>query len=320
MNNKNSTLIKRLSIILAVQIVILIFVNVFSFSSLKTRQVSKELFKGLNKQNIASFEINDSIDGFKAVLQDKKWFIEYEGAKLPADADKIKDYLDILGNLSDGFVTYTGSDEKSDAAYGLDQKVVQNLTIKNNKSKEFKLQIGSVGSRRGTTYIRKDGENRVRQIDSNLKAMSTALYKDWTDRRIVTGKTVSDLKSIRFDLNLDFFKSDYTIMSGTDNVYSVIPESENRELDQLIVKGLVNSLLTLKSDNFKISGNLDGKSRVGNIQLEFKTGTQILEFYPADGDDIGNFIVKTENSPYLFLFHKDTLEKMLKTKDGLYKI
>lgn len=320
MKNKNQKTIEKLVIVLAVQIILLVLVNVFSFSNVKSRELNRPLFKGISKQNIVEFELNDRIDGFKAYKQSGEWFIEYEGRKLPADIDMINNYLEVIGNLKEGFTVYTGTDAAQDDSYGLGSQTVQNLRIKNNKSKEFKLEIGSVGSRRGTTYVRKSGENAVRQIDSPLKSSSVQLYKDWTDRRIVSDVKLEEFKSARIDLNLEMYKADYTIVSVDGGNYQIIPESENRELDQAEVRLFVNRLAALKADNHKIYGELGNEALLGTIQLEFKNKNYILEFYPAGEEDLGNFIVKSSNSPYLFLYHQDTLEKLLKRRDEFYKL
>lgn len=321
MKAKNISLINKLLVLAGVQIVILVFVSFFSFSNIKTRKIEKALFKGVTKDSIVSFEIGDRIDSFKAYKEGKDWFIQYEGAKLPGDREKINNYVTLLGSMAEGVVVFSGSDEENDESYGLGENAVQHLLIRTVKNKELKLDIGSVGARRGTTYVRKDGENRIRQINSELKAQSTALYKDWTNRRIIEGVALKDVAEIRIDSNLPFYKADFRMIVNPDETFSINPESANREVDDSLVRTFLNSLLTIKSDNFKIEGSVQGKELIAGIHVELNEGKKLLmEFYEADSEDIGNFVVRYASSPYLYLFHEETLEKLLKTKDSLYKI
>ena len=74
--NKNKKIINGLLILAAVQLILLIVVNTFSFNSIKTRKADKVLLKGVTEKNITKVKIWDKIDGFTLTKEKDTWFIK----------------------------------------------------------------------------------------------------------------------------------------------------------------------------------------------------------------------------------------------------
>lgn len=325
MKDKNVMTIKALSILVVIQIFVLIFVNLFSFKTVKDREISKKILKNANPNNIVSFELKDHIDGFKVFKENDSWFVQYENAKLPALKENVENYLKILSDIGEGIVIYKGSDNSTDMIYGLDQKSVLNVTVKLSNKKEYKIEIGNAGSGRASSYLRKNGENRVRLCESSISSLSNKDYKDWTDRKLLKDITVKDFKSATVKFDAPFLKEEYslTVLPGKDkksDSYKIEPQVSGKELDELVVKGMINGFITMKADNFKLSGTLSGKTPVGSMLLELRNGKKIdFRFYLADSDDIGNVIVDIDGNDYLYLYHEESFKNVIKLKDDLYK-
>lgn len=62
--DKNKKIINGLVILAAVQVVLLVIVNLFSFNSVKARKADKLLLKNASAKNITKVKIWDKIDGF----------------------------------------------------------------------------------------------------------------------------------------------------------------------------------------------------------------------------------------------------------------
>jgi len=69
-----------------------------------------------------------------------------------------------------------------------------------------------------------------------------------------------------------------------------------------------------------LNGSVSGRTKVASIKITLKNGkTSTLDFYNADTDDVGNFIIDADFDDYLYLIHEDDLKKIIKTNEELMK-
>lgn len=320
--DKNKKIINGLLVLAGLQILLLIFVNFFSFSSIKTRKVSKSLLRGITEKSISSLGIKDKIDGFELIKEGSQWFVSYEGAKLPGDQEKITSYVKMVSELQEGTVIYKGTDASSDETYGFTENNIRNLTVKTAK-KEYQVQLGNAGPIKGSSYLRFSGDNRIRLIESNVVQKTDRVYKEWTRRDLFPKVTASQVINYKIEGNSSFISDRYNIVKqkaeeGKTDLYVVEPVASG-ELDQNAVVRMVNGILSLKADNFKLSGTVDGKETVASVEFSMKDGKMHqVKFYKVDDDnDVGDFIAVTDLDPYLFLFHEDSLTKVFKNRKDL---
>jgi len=317
-------IIKILGIAAIIQFVFLIAINFFSFSNVKDRSISKKLMN-INKNDIVSFELSDKFDKFKIIKENNLWFVDIGSTKLPADKVKVEDYLKILGEITHGLVLYSGKDDASDKTYGFDNDNFQNLIVK-TKNKEFNIVIGNPGTVRGTSLIKFQKENKIRQINSLISVKSSSIYKEWADRRIMPEAVKLDNIS-SFDVDFSNFLINERIIIKPDydakkKQTTFTMENFTGNLDELNVKALINGFINIKADNFKLSGTIQDKKLLGSIKIVTQLkeiGDISVDFYSADGDDIGNYIAKVNNSNFLYLFHENTLKDIIKSKTELIK-
>ena len=127
---KNKKIINGLLILAAVQVILLVVVNTFSFNSIKTRKADKTLLSNVTDKNITKVKIWDKIDGFTLTKEKDAWYVSVEEdgktQLLPGDQKKIADYIATIASLNEGTVIYRGSDASSDETYGFTENNIRN--------------------------------------------------------------------------------------------------------------------------------------------------------------------------------------------------
>ena len=326
---KNKKIINGLLILAAVQVILLIVVNTFSFNSIKTRKADKTLLSGVTEKNITKVKIWDKIDGFTLTKEKDAWYVSVEEdgktQLLPGDQKKIADYISTIASINEGTVIYRGSDASSDATYGFTENNIRNLEIYVGDKKPQALQLGNNGNIKNSTYLRFAGDSKVRQVNSNVAQMTDRIYKNWTRREILPGVALKDIESVKLSGDCVFLKDSYDIkkqISETDKkeIYVVEPAISG-ELDQAAIGIMLGKIVNLKADNFKFAGTVDGKEVVAQLEILCKGGkTHTVKFYQAtDDNDVGDFIAATTIDTYLYLFHDDTLTEAIKNCSDLVK-
>ena len=327
--NKNKKIINGLLILAAVQLILLIVVNTFSFNSIKTRKADKVLLKGVTEKNITKVKIWDKIDGFTLTKEKDTWFVSVEEdgktLLLPGDQKKIVDYISTIASINEGTVIYRGSDASSDATYGFTETNTRNLEIYVGDKKPQALQLGNNGNIKNSTYLRFAGDSKIRQVNSNVAQKTDRIYKNWTRREILPGVTLNDIESVKLSGDCVFLKDNYSIkkqISETDKKETYVVEPAiSGELDQSAIGIMLGKIVNLKADNFKFTGTVDGKEVVAQMEILCKGGkTHTVKFYQAtDDNDVGDFIAATTIDNYLYLFHDDTLTEAIKNCSDLVK-
>lgn len=318
-----NSLIKILSIAVVIQLVLIFLVNFFSTNRIKDMKADVALIKNLDEKTFKSLEIKDKIDSFSISKDGDKYFVNFKNNKYPGDTDLIKNYVTSLADMNSGVVVYKGKDNSSDKTYGFDEDNYQDITIKTNKNKEYKITIGNPGPDRGTSYIYFNKEKNIRLVKSDIASKTAHLFYEWGDRKLIQNK-VENVKSIKIKSNIQDMVDDYEII-GSDKDGKITFSlngglAAGKVADELKIRGVVNALINLKSDSFKTEGGLDGKETVGEILVTYKDNTSSnLKIYKADPTDIGNYIVTADKSTVIYLFHEDTVKSAIKLKKDLAK-
>lgn len=327
--DRNKKIINGLVILAAVQVVLLVVVNLFSFNSIKARNADKTLLKNASAKNITKVKIWDKIDGFTLTKEKDAWYVSVEEdgktLLLPGEQKKISDYIETLASLNEGTVIYRGSDASSDSAYGFTETNTRNVEVYVGDKKPQALQLGNNGTIKKSTYLRFTGDSKIRMVNSDIAQKTDRIYKDWTRREILPGVAFNDIESVKLSGDCDFLKDDYSIkkqISETDKKESyMIEPAISGETDQGAVGVMLGKIVNLKADNFKFTGTVDGKDVVAQMEILCKGGkTHTVKFYQAtDDNDVGDFIAATTIDDYLYLFHDDTLTGVFKNSSDLVK-
>ncbi len=321
-------LIAGLSGLLLIQIILIAFFYFFSFQNIKLRQIDKQLISGLKKGSIASFEIKDYMDSFSLVKKDSVWFVKIGENFIPANQTKVNNYITDVESLNQGVVVYNGLDQSSDNHFGFDEKNRQELIVTNNKNKQYSLTIGNTGSKRGTSYIRNGSEKKIREVKSSLATETSNEPINWAKRNIFVNILDTDVKTCEINSTTAWFSGNYNILAKekADSEETGSKDSFELEtplskiLEDYALQNVVKNLLNIQISEYKLNGSVSGRTKVASIKITLKNGkTSTLDFYNADTNDVGNFIIDSDFDDYLYLIHEDDLKKIIKTNEELMK-
>lgn len=324
-DKKNITI--GLAAILVIQVLILTGLNVFSFQNVKLDKIARPLVNGISKDKIVSFEIKDSLDSFEIIKKEGKWFVNSDNALIPGNISKINDYLDVLSGLSNGIIIDKGGDSSTDKIFGFEQKQFQKVTVKTSNKKDFSVAIGSTGSKRGSSYIKFNDEKKVREISSTISSKTNNQPIDWADKNIFDKISENDVISAEISSKFDWYKGDYKIAfkENTDpndktKKGGFAIEGATINYDDILLNESVKNIVTLTASEYKLNGSITGREKIGSVRLILKNGKNyLLDFYKADKDDVGNFIIDVDFNDYLYLIHEDVAKRFFKDLKELEK-
>ena len=204
--------------LLVLQSVILLFLYVFNFQNAKIRAIEKPLISGLNDKTITGLEIKDYMDSF-SVMKDGSgvWFVHVGQNTMPVNADKLKNYIKDLSSMTQGVTVANTSDSAVDGKYGFDEKNYQELTILCG-SKKYTMLIGNTGSKRGTSYIKYNGEKKIREVKSTAATETSNQPINWARREILGHIPENDVKNYAVESTLSWFNGSYSFSAKDANV------------------------------------------------------------------------------------------------------
>jgi len=315
-------------VILAIfQICILIFTDIFSAQNIKSNRIQKLLIKNLKKENIIFFSIKDYQDIFSVEKGSEGWIVKKEdGNKMPGNLSKIDSYLDIIINIPRGIVVNSGEDENIEKEFGFDSSRQQELTINTSDKKEYKIQIGSTGSKSNSSYIKFGKEKAIREVNSNISARTSNDAIDWSNKNIFNNLNILDVASCEIDSKFNWYKGSYKIIHRdstsdikgeyiielNDNLKLNEDDNEKRLDKSNKLLSLVETIIGITAAEYKF-GEITNKNKMGTIKFILKNGTFLtLDFFNADKDDIGNFIITTNFNDYKYLIHEDIANNIFK--------
>jgi hypothetical protein len=154
--------LKKEYIILAV-IIVALSVYLYKRSSDRTLYQLPEVPK-VTQKDITKLQITKGKASIVLNRKDDKWYIE--PAEYPADANKVKDMLNALENLT---LTALVSESKDYNRYELDAQ--QKINVKAWQGEDLRLDVdlGKTASSFRHTFVRPSGEERVFHAQGNLK-------------------------------------------------------------------------------------------------------------------------------------------------------
>ncbi|MBR6060905.1 MAG: DUF4340 domain-containing protein [Spirochaetales bacterium] len=325
MKLSRQNIIIGLSCLLVLQIVILMFLYVFNFQNAKIRAIEKPLIAGLNDKNITGFEIKDYMDSF-SVKKDGSgvWFVYVGENTMPVNASKVQNYIKDLAEMKQGVAVANTPDSSLDSKYGFDEKNYQELTILCG-SKKYSMLIGNTGSKRGTSYIKYNGEKKIREVKSAVATETSNQPINWARREILGNIPENDVKNYAVESTLSWFNGSYSFSAKENTVKdntSDAPDTfrldapladPNKKLSDYVMQRLMKEVLTMKASEYKFGATLAGRTKSASMRITLKNEKVInLSVYNADEDDIGDYIIDSDADNYLYLIHEEDLKKAVK--------
>ena len=311
--------------LLALQVIILMFLYLFNFQNAKIRAIDKPLISGLNEKNITELSIKDYMDSF-SVKKDGSglWFVHVGQNTMPVNADKLKKYINDLTQMTQGVTVANSADNAVDSKYGFDEKNYQELTILCG-GKKYTLLIGNTGSKRGTSYIKYNGEKKIREVKSSAATETSNQPINWARREILGHIPENDVKNYAVESTLSWFNGSYSFSAKDANVKDNTGDAPdtyrldapladpNKKLSDYVMQHLMKEVLTMKASEYKFDAVLSGRTQYAKMRITLKNEKVInLTIYNADEDDIGDYIIDSDADNYLYLIHEEDLKKVIK--------
>lgn len=137
-------------------------------------------------------QISIFIDGdeFKLTKSDTGWTI----GDLPASQKKIQDLFDALSQMTNPILVSNNQEKLS--TYGLADGREIRLNLGAGDSQET-MFVGAAGSRSGTFYFKKDGDDSVFQVEGNLRTTLANTSTYWQDT-LLSDTDPSQIRSVTY--------------------------------------------------------------------------------------------------------------------------
>ncbi len=323
---KRKNIIIILSSLFVFQILLIVILNVFSSQKIKSRAIEKNFLNNVKKENITSIEISDYKDSFLIEKKKDKWYVKTGEKYIPSDSVKLYSYLNILEELSQGIIRDNGTSPEAEKTYGFDKESYQKVTLQTDKNKSFTVYIGKTGPQRGTSYLRYNKEKKIREVKSIIATETGNQPIKWAQTRIFDQTLLEDLERCEIESNFDWFRGHYSIRKEkTENEkgekkeqYVIEPPVTSQKLKPFAVENIVTGIVNLTIDDYKFDGDISQKEKLAEIKLIlFNNKTFQIDIYPADKDDIAEYLIDVDFNDYLYLVGESDIKKFIKSKDEL---
>lgn len=331
MKKSRQNLLIILGALFIAQCIIIILINLFSAQNIKSRNIQQYLLKKYRSENVASIKIEDPNSSFTVKRKgESDWQILYDKHTLPADYEQITAYLKLLGDITKGIVVSSGKEDTALESYGFgsSSKLVLTVTMKNGK--KHTIHVGNPGSTRGSSFIRYNNDKKVREVKSYISTQTSNQYIVWSKKKIfntqIQGK---DVKSVRLVPGNDpgLLSAAYTIQQlpssleeedKSKTVFQTIPAPEAGELNYVELNSMVYNIIRLTIDEYKLEGDVAGKDKAAEIIVTLSSGKELeIDFYTADENDPGDYVVKVSGESHLYLVSRETAAGIIMDMDKL---
>ena len=101
-------------------------------------------------------------------------------------------------------------------------------------------------------------------------------------------------------------------------VYIIEPSITDKKLQEYALENVVRNLLNLTVEDYKFNADVSQKEKKASIKLILTDNeTMQMDIYPADKEDIAEYIVDVGFNDYFYLVKEAEIKKFIKTKAEL---
>ena len=284
---------KKNNIILLVVFIVFVIIAVWILQKPGETSVSvsdSAMLVNLDSAKIDKIEVKSRFSNFSVEKQNDKWMLT-KPVKYLADKNHINYVLGLCSNMK--IENFVSSNPKKQSLFMVDSNGANVKFYENGKLKAD-LIIGKQGDGYQNTYVRLKNSNDVVLVSGALTFLFYTPVKMWRDRTI-TDLNKNDIKQISFQ----YSKKEY-VLQKQDSLWTL----NGNKFEDSKAKELLRRLSHLTADDF-----LDNpKDSLPPINTVIKFNNEELSFR-LKKDSI-NYIVRTSESPQLFLVRKSKAEKL----------
>jgi hypothetical protein len=322
--------LKKEYIILAV-IIIALSVYLYKRSSDRTLYRLPEIPK-VAQQDITKLQITKGKTTIVLNKKDDKWYIEPAG--YPADANKVKDMLNALGNFT---LTALVSESKNYNLYELDPEQKINVKAWQGDDLRRDFDLGKTASSYRHTFVRPSGEERVFHARGNLKN-SFDLSVDQLRDKAVLAFSPTDIQQVRISKDqqsLDFTRTPVPVEvkapATEEKTEKKTEKKENsaqpaqrlvwqaanaKPANEAALNQLLSTLSTLRCEKFiDDRKKQDYTSPLFTLQLKGAKEYSLAIFPKAEEKDTA-YPAVSSGSDYPFQLSDGQVNRIMKTPDA----
>jgi len=212
---------KKNNVILLAFLAILIVV--FFLSKCKDNIEKRQPLFSVKQADLQKFEIISNADTLIVAMVDNIWTVTHPRNTLAKDT-QLQKFFDEFLPLTVSSLSVTDNPEKQ-TNYNVDEETATKVTLFGKNDRILtKVYIGNSTNNPQYSYIRKDGQNDIYQID-NIRALVATSINTWREDRIITLAPES-LFSVTFARENDPFS--LSMESGFWTVGTPLMASEHR--------------------------------------------------------------------------------------------
>ena len=279
----------------------------------------------VNEKDLTKLEITRAKTVMVLNKKDDQWFIA--PAEYPTDANKVKDMLDAIKNLS---LTALVSESKNYNRYELDEG--QKINVKASQGDNLKLDIdvGKTASSFRHTFVRPSGDERVFHARGNLKNTFDVTVDSLRDKTVLSIKP-ADIQQININKeqqSLAFTRTQVPVQVKSPDAEKstdaappapklVWQAATGQPVNESALNQLLNALTSLRCEKFIDDRKKeDFKSPLFTIELKGAQDDH-LSIFPKAGENDPNYPAVSSGSDYPFQLSAGQVDRIMKDPSAL---
>ena len=279
----------------------------------------------VNEKDLTKLEITRAKTVMVLNKKDDQWFIA--PAEYPTDANKVKDMLDAIKNLS---LTALVSESKNYNRYELDEG--QKINVKASQGDNLKLDIdvGKTASSFRHTFVRPSGDERVFHARGNLKNTFDVTVDSLRDKTVLSIKP-ADIQQININKeqqSLAFTRTQVPVQvksPDAEKSTDAAPPAPKRvwqaatgqPVNESALNQLLNALASLRCEKF-IDDRKKEDFKSPLFTIELKGGQDYnLSIFPKAGENDPNYPAVSSGSGYPFELSASQVDRIMKEPSAL---
>ncbi len=316
--------IKKEYIILVV-IIIGLSVYLYMRRSDRTLYELPEMPKVVKKE-ITRLQITKGETEIVLSKKDEQWYLEPAG--YPADANKIKDMLNALENLT---LTALVSESKNYNRYDLAQDQKINLKAWQGENLKLNIDVGKTASSFRHTFVRPSGDERVFHAQGNLKNNFDVTVDGLRDKTVLALKP-EDIQQINITKQQRSFAFTRTTVPVEVKTSSSEKKEENasqpapnpvwqadsgQPVNESAISQLLNAVAKLRCEKFIDDRKKeDFTSPLFTLQLKGAQDHELFIFAKTEEND-PNYPAVSSDSDYAFMLSDSQVNRIMKDPSAL---
>ena len=279
----------------------------------------------VNEKDLTKLEITRAKTVMVLNKKDDQWFIA--PAEYPTDANKVKDMLDAIKNLS---LTALISESKNYNRYELDEE--QKINVKASQGDNLKLDIdvGKTASSFRHTFVRPSGDERVFHARGNLKNTFDVTVDSLRDKTVLSIKP-ADIQQININKeqqSLAFTRTQVPVQvksPDAEKSTDAAPPAPKRvwqaatgqPVNESALNQLLNALASLRCEKF-IDDRKKEDFKSPLFTIELKGGQDFnLSIFPKAEENDPNYPAVSSGSGYPFELSASQVDRIMKEPSAL---